>query len=438
MAQDDLEVQSDEDVTGGVPVRVDRKIGIWKRFKRWRLNRLLRDPDLAAQVPFSSGSRKPIWTSTDKLKAPFWIFLAGAAIVLAVGAVKPALKEYPHGSLGAFWSEVVPLFCSEVGVALMVAYIIAWGIDSQAKRREERAREEERIGEIRRRKAEQEEAFEREQRLVQDVFRGVLGIRHSSAYVRKVIETTLEQRVIRRTVNLIYTLRRLNQAEANQIPDAGRFMVLDEAMSYEFQNLSSEEFELEVRLAVPVRHGRHLREASRLVSGSIGDQVLTEEELKPVDESGDAKKYVWKRKMAAVGKLPVALKVRLMKEESDNEVWCSFYPCSEGMTLQVVAPEGFHMGIRNNTASHHKMETDPSDNGVGVWKIEGPILPYDSVIFYWRTPEDDGDNPAEGEVAAADTQVGSPAAGGESVDFRRRAAPKARPADSATGTTESA
>jgi hypothetical protein len=332
----------------------------------------------------------------EHIRVPGWVGLSGLLLIAAVAAVKPLIWP-TDAAVGAaakagdgYWSKIIPLFFGELGVALLVAYIIGTAIDVQTRRKEARNRLREKEDLKRRREAEQLEALDREQKMVQDVFRGVLGIRHSTAYVRKVIETTLEKRVVRRMVSLIYTLRRLDEAERGRIEDADRFMILDQAVSFELQNLSTEETEVDVCLVVPIRQGKNLHDESKLQAVSIGGKALRPDQIVETGSGGDSKCYSWKHTIPGSGRLPVSFKQRLIKEESDTEVWCATYACTEGLTLQVVAPGDLHMGIRNNTASRDRVETDPSDNGVGVWKIDGPILPNDSVVFYWRTPVDEG------------------------------------------------
>lgn len=327
------------------------------------------------------------------IRSPTWPLLAGAVLVLGVGAVKPLLPAFEEHSTQAYWGEVVPLFLAEIGVALMVAFFIGLTIDSQVKSREhrERAREMRREREIAH--ARQAEAVEREQRMVQDVFRGVLGIRHSSAYVRKVVETNLEQRIVRETVTLIYTLRHLTPAEAEAIGD-GRFLMLDQTVSFAFENLSSEDQDVPLRFVVPVRHGQRLRDVSRITSAVIGNKEVDIVESAE-GASDDAKVYVWTRRIPAHQKLSVVVSALVVKEESDTEVFCSYYPCTKGMSLQVSAPPELNLGIRNNTASRHVVAKNPGHTGTGLWKIDGPILPNDSVVFYWRTDRDEGESAAK-------------------------------------------
>lgn len=339
---------------------------------------------------------------SDRIQAPLWVGMLGVTIILAMAALKPLLPEPAEGQPKSYWIEVGTLFAAELGVALLVAYIISWAIDSRAKQLEvkHRARqaEEQRLEQVR----ERAEGLEREQRLVSDVFRGVFGIQHSTKYVRKVIETNLEQKVIRRSVSLIYTLSRIvDDAAATLDVESGRFLFLEQNISWTFTNLSTEEINVPIRFAVPVRHGQSIRDASGMLSLKIGEEDFSQEQCVPLppkaplaDESfgtDDAKLYGFDRKIPALGQLSVSVKIRVVKEESDSDVWCSYYPCTEGMTLQVVAPPDLRMGIRNNTASKSRMEADPRDSGVGIWKIDGAILPNDSVVFYWRTGKDDGE-----------------------------------------------
>ncbi len=304
-----------------------------------------------------------------------------------------------------------------------MAYIIGWSIDAQAKRREEKVRLQKEEQERQRllfdrqeaeRKAVQEkrEHLEREQRMTQDVFRGVLGIRHRADYVRKVIESTLDRKVVRRHVTLMYKLARLTSDEAVEmgIRNPEKFIFLDQAVTFEFENLSSDDQKIPIKFAVPARHGSKFRSASRVISAIIGGKEQPIDDELPQDPHSDAKVYTWPHTISPNGKLSVAVKARVIKEDSDSEVWCSYYPCTEGMSLQVTAPDDLHMGLRNNTASPETEEIPQGANGMAIWKINGPILPNNSVVFYWRTPEHDGDAPVE--TGNASDHVRKPSKGG--------------------------
>ena len=376
-----------------------------------------KDSGRALPEPKPSGEADPI-------KAPKWVGLLGALIVFAVAALRPALTEADKATRYGYWAEVLTLFFAELGVALIVAYIIGWGIDEQAKRREQRIQaakeEQERLRQALEKQAEQareererQETLEREKRMTQDVFRGVLGIQHSSEYVRKVIESTLDRKIIRRQVTLMYKLSRLTADDAAElgVADPTKFMFLDQAFTFEFENLSSDKLPLPVKFALPARHGPKLRSASRVLSATIGGKAQNVESALGGDLKGDAKVYTWPHEIGPHGKLTVAVTARVIKEDSDSEVWCSYFPCTEGMSLQVTAPDDLHVGMRNNTASQETLEMPASGNGMAVWKIDGPILPHNSVVFYWRTPEHDGDAPVPGLVPAVAPAKGEPGQG---------------------------
>lgn len=371
-------IQEGESPTGGGNAAVRRHLF---RPSTWR--------KAAVGVERQSPPADPADDDEERLQVPSWVPLLGALAIAAAGAVKP-IAHFEGSAIAEYWAELGILLVAELGVALLVAWVIGTVLDVRIKRREERRKRREATELSQRREAEQVEAFEREQRLVQDVFRGVLGIRHSAAYVRKVVETTLEQKVIRRGVSIIYTLRRLDDKERSRVKDPDRFMILDQVVNFELHNLSAEDVTVPVKLSVPYRHGNNLKTESKVQAVVIAGKPLPPDEIVESGSFGDTLCYSWDRDIPALGKLSVLFKVRLIKEESDTEVWSSAYPCSEGVTLQVVAPADLHMGIRNITASKVRTETAPTDNGIGLWKIDGPVLPNDSVVFYWRTEQDEG------------------------------------------------
>lgn len=103
------------------------------------------------------------------------------------------------------------------------------------------------------------------------------------------------------------------------------------------------------------------------------------------------KAYSWDRTIEPGAELPVVVEAVSLKEVSDTEVWGSYHATYEGMVMSIrcAVPEIARFGIRNLTATPTtKVYENQGSNA--EWRIDGPILPNDSVVFWWRSAADDG------------------------------------------------
>ncbi|KQT31889.1 hypothetical protein ASG29_08365 [Sphingomonas sp. Leaf412] len=350
----------------------------------------------------AGSDRKP--DSLPTIRPHAWLLISGTIILLVLALVTVTTSATPNESLRYLAGKVISLFVAEFGVALLVAYFISVTIDVRVRQaelamrqREDREREERRVAEAKeiedRRRTEAEENERRQTQISQNVVQGVYGLQHTPAYVKAVIETSLRPDIVRDSADLEYTVRELTRDEvAVTGVDPQRFVVLEMLSSYRFRNVASSEKPVDVRYAVAVRHGKGARTFTAVKRTSIGGTDLTEDQIVAaltLDEHEHEKSYVWPRKIPGNGTLAVRITVFALKERSDNEVWGSFFPTVAGATLRLTVLPGMRFGVRPLTAS--PMTCERREATLGVWKCGGSILPNDSVVFWWRTPEDDAE-----------------------------------------------
>jgi hypothetical protein len=304
-----------------------------------------------------------------------WFLEAPPEIVTIDG--KPVLKS-PAKS---FEAKLALLFLAELGVALVIAWVISVWIERQARERDNA------------------EAEERRRLIAENVVLGVWGLQHKPAYVRTVLETNLQPTTVRDAVDMDFSVRRLTPQEVKRLgvePD--RFVVLRMMTSFRFLNLSSKTSALDVRYSVAIRGGKRLREFTRVESASLAGVQLTPSEItaaETIDPQRGMKRYCWPRTIPGGGTLPVTISCLTIKEASDSEVWGSYFPTVDGASFSLQVLPEMRFGVRPLLASPCNNVSFSQAEGVGVWKVEGSILPNDSIVFWWRLPEDDGDDEAE-------------------------------------------
>jgi len=326
-----------------------------------------------------------------------WTLLAwGSVILLLVCLAKAYGSSKPDETIRAFLDDFVTLFFSELAVALLVAFAVAYYIERKAKERDRLDRIAELEEDERRRTADAAEEERRRTLLAANVVEGVFGIQHKPVYVKAVVETALHPRVVRGPASLDYRLRELTAEEIEQIGvgEDCRFVALEMVSIYTFQNVSNQEEDIDVRYAVPVRHGAGARAFTRVEEAELNGVVLSREDIDQVEDIQDGyKSYSWLKKIPPNGEFSVFFRAIALKERSDNEVWGSFFATMPGTETRFSVLPGMRFGIRALTSSPRKRTR--KEELLEVWKCTGPILPNNSMVFWWRTALDDAETTPE-------------------------------------------
>lgn len=163
-----------------------------------------------------------------------------------------------------------------------------------------------------------------------------------------------------------------------------------------------------VRYALPVRSGKKLQDFSGVRQISIDGKKLNEAEIsgglsKKLDDA--YKSYSWARPISGGASLAVHVEAVSLKELSDSEVWGNAHATYKGaeLTLDVRIPEATY-GMRSLTATEAVQVYDKLDHTGAAWVIDGPILPRESVVLWWRVAEDDGLAPGSEPPPASTVQ----------------------------------
>lgn len=295
-------------------------------------------------------------------------------------AVEEADQSYSGHKLS--FGLVVVLLLKELGVAAIVAGIIGGIFESQVREREARHSRQLRL------------------EVAEDATFALFGLSHDHKFVKAAIATNLKADIVRVDLTQHYKLRELTDEEARTVDPAcpeeaqKRFVMLDMEQIYGFRNVASHDIDHSIPIGVPRRSGNGIAELTEANFVSLDGNKLTDGEIKNgIDEDSSTRDYLqyrWTRRIKSGETCSVIANVVTIKERSDNEVWGSFFPTMGDVTLSLQALPGMRYDVRK--LSNGMLE--PAD-GVPIpnkktWKLTGPLLRHNSVVFWWRTAADDG------------------------------------------------
>lgn len=349
--------------------------------------RLMVEPDTSKYHPWiqfiirkvHGDAAAPVGKKTKKFRVYWGIFWGGIFLILLAVVLEakgiPNYKAFNDG-YGVWSKKSLVAFMKEWGFAFVIAWAISYLIDKQAKEREHEAH------------------TESNKQMAENVVHAVFGLQHAIPYVRKVVERTLKSEVVREHYQTHYSITSLTPDEVQKYglqPD--RFVKLTQRSKYSFRNVSAQTVNFVVRYAIAVRGGT-LQDAAGVTYVTIGGKRIPDGALKrSMKIVGDGyKAYAWDTKInpGAKNSLEILVEAVSFKELSDTEVWGNYHPTYEGMdmTVRIDVPDIARFGIRALTA------TEPEclfrNDLEAQWVIRGPILPNDSVVFWWRSKADDG------------------------------------------------
>lgn len=309
----------------------------------------------------------------------YWGLLMVGVVVILIAAmfehpVVAELTQYDDKSV-VFSRNSMISFGKEVGFALIIAWGVSFLIDRQATLREQASHA----------------ATAKE--MSENVIHAVFGLQHAIPYVRKVVERTLQAKVIRTHYQVHYTIEGISDEEAEKLAiTPGRFVKLTQRSSYNFRNVSAEDVDFTIRYAIAVRGGKLLDAAGITTVGIAGKQLSKTQVKKAMKVSEGYKNYAWKKTIRPGdhAEVPVIIEAVSFKELSDTEVWGNYHPTYRGMDMTLIIMDARikKFGIRDLTATD--AECAFKNGREAQWLIRGPILPNDSVVLWWRSEADDG------------------------------------------------
>lgn len=292
----------------------------------------------------------------------------------AAGLRETGANEAPESLI--FRAETLILLISETGYAFIIAWVVGYFIEAGARR-------------------EQNEAFtESMSRISRNVFAGVFRLKHDPTYVQAVMKHCLEIDLIREGYSIIYTVDPFTaDEEVAHGLDHGRFVRLTVESRYRARNVGSEKRTFNSAHVIPVRSGK-LKALSELTELRLGSRIFKREEIPGLlsneEANADDRFYAFDFEVDANDEIEIFLMATIVKEMSDSETFGFKYPTMDVRLRVNMNVAGMRFDASNRTVGEMKVLHSPQQGRIGEWKISDPVLPYNSVVVWWRSPEDDG------------------------------------------------
>jgi hypothetical protein len=322
-------------------------------------------------------------TFIDKLKQSLrWPFYVGAAFILVAIALEHGFDVFGSvPSLGdslIYTKKTIILLIAEIGYAFIIAWIVSVAIEAIATAERNK------------------EVTDQREMIANDVMQAVFGIRHEKSYVRSVIETCFEQPHFREDYDLHYRVECFPESDRDRLNlEEGRFVLMHTHMRYRVRNMSGKDESFRIGYGLPTR-SHVLHDLCKVTAISVGGVAFKGSEVAQTEITHNGENvplndraYEFFVPVVGGGSVEILIKSQTVKEMSDNDTFGFRYPTSNARLRMDVNVEGLIFGVTPRVAANI-LEIVPPTDWTGEWKIDGPILPFNSVVFWWRTPKDDG------------------------------------------------
>lgn len=280
-----------------------------------------------------------------------------------------------HFTSEFFSNRTIVVVLTDLGSAFVVAWVVSVAIEARSRHRQE-----------------QENRTYRSE-ISKNVFSAVYQLRHPSEYVKAAIEGVLSTLFLREQFEVTYKLCPLSTQDAAKAGvDASRFVRLTASTRYSVRNVTPSKEHFRLRYTIPRRSGR-LGDLSRVRSLKIGDREYTDTEIDNISDglSSSGRDHVLETYINGNDSIWITIDADMVKEVSDTETMGMKLPTL--MTSVRLNIEGIHdlvFGLNAYSGSSVREVYRAPDGMSAHWVVDGPMLPWNSLLLWWRRPEDDG------------------------------------------------
>lgn len=327
---------------------------------------------------------RPRHTIRNFLKSSWRISVIGGFLFLLAVAGESAREQIAPGSTALEVGELIFehiftlgfffRFLGEVGIAFIIAAVVAASVEATARR-------------------EQTDAFEQAIQLMgESVIEGVYRIRHDKEYVKAVISSCLAVRYVRKDVVIAYDVTELTPEECEKYGvSVLDFVRVDVEFTYQAFNITQLAGEFPGVYTIPARQGA-LADLARLkflnVEGTEYSAAEIEEiEVKPGEPDYNASDKTWRFGIPTVPNVGASVRIlaEFIKERSDTEIFAFLLPTARATIRFNFRLEGIsHVSAKARTAT--PMREPPKPYGKQVeWTVPGALMPNNHVAVWWVT-----------------------------------------------------
>lgn len=307
------------------------------------------------------------WKSEDKMFL-LKVFLSGFIAIL----VSKFISSFEPDSYKLLVG-ILALFCKESGVAMMIAAVLGYTVEAMS--REKQAKE----------------LAEFKQEISEDVLSAVFRKIIPDSIFIEVKRSVLDQTLIKKNAFLSYELSKLEPEQISKyglsIDEAEEILVCEITTTYRLKNLSDIPITShEVRCGVSCDLNEKLRDHTSIYEATIGDEVLTNDELNKYISEGKGqgvKEFKKSVNIAGTKEFTVSFCSRTFKKLGDTEVWTTLMP-TENMELEVGFPPSLEVGAKaNHPKSLINHPKNPNVNRV-KYELKHGVFPYQGITFWWH------------------------------------------------------
>jgi hypothetical protein len=320
---------------------------------------------------------EPAESSRPVRKLELWqvmtAFLALLLLIVAITLETPFFTKSTATNSFIFNEHSLVLLLTELGFALIIALAISVTIEKQARDRDHAATEAMR------------------KRIAEDVFRGVFSAHLPADYINTVVDRNLNVQLIRPSLRIVEDISEIESGLLSEI-NKSDLLRCDRLIEYTLRNVTSKVVTENLRLFFPVKRAE-VAEHTVMDFLSVGDRHWTAEEISVLrirNKDNSAVHYEWPVIISPGETITVKLHSRHFKYRSDSEIWSTVYPTMRFELIFRCSIPLSSLGLRNSSLDPPTSEYVEPEKGLGNWTVEGPLLPSDSVTYWWSAFEDHG------------------------------------------------
>lgn len=292
-----------------------------------------------------------------------------AFLLLAVALEHPFFRAEVGEESVIFNLGSVASLAKEIAFALLIALLIILGIETESKR------------------ADQESADRLRREIALEVFKGVFSRQLPRSYVDLVISRNLMPPLLRKNLQVDYVIDEVPIETCTELKiPPGKYVLLKSRAEFCITNpnLKTVEETLSVRNPRLPRPEGSLSKVEKFMIGDSRQALVDQLGIVQYEELRDQTVHGILLKLGPNESKYVAVQTTLLKEISDNHIWGSFHPTLRTDISVSVRVPGITTGFRFSTATPGSLVHQSDDGSFSRWEVDGPTLPNDSFVLWWR------------------------------------------------------
>jgi len=269
----------------------------------------------------------------------------------------------------------------EICFAFLIAAFVGAVIESRSRRRIE------------------QEIASYSQEIARDVFLSTMRLSASESVWDELSDLISKMKLIRQDLNATYELIELSEVpEFAKSPEimsrlSDDYVAMKWDSDFFLANKSDVQVDHRLVYTYPIR--TELDRASELsfihkitVNGIEKNWETISKESSEIKMDEGERLFEWPITIPAKARIRITSTVYILKNRGDNEVWATVLPTETfHLTLINSLQNKLDTGIQSNFPGQMQEENPSQTGSVRRWAASRPLLPYQSVVLWWRKPD---------------------------------------------------